>query len=178
MKSCIRRGLPEEKLIPLGIPVSRLCTREISKEDARKKLGLCTEKKYILVAGGSMGAGDMKKLVECLLKSTTGEELIIVCGNNQKVEARLKKSFGGEKRATVLGFTTQMSLYMKACDVLFTKPGGLTSTEGAVAEIPMVHTEPIPGCETAQPEIFWKAWDEHFGKNHKRAGTGWITSAL
>ena len=117
MKSCIRRGLPEEKLIPLGIPVSRLCTREISKEDARKKLGLCTEKKYILVAGGSMGAGDMKKLVECLLKSTTGEELIIVCGNNQKVEARLKKSFGGEKRATILGFTTQMSLYMKACDV-------------------------------------------------------------
>ena len=57
----------------------------------------------------------MKKLVECLLKSTTREELIIVCGNNQKVEARLKKSFGSEKRATVLGFTTQMSLYMKAC---------------------------------------------------------------
>lgn len=167
MKSCIRRGLPEEKLIPLGIPVSRLCTREISKEDARKKLGLCTEKKYILVAGGSMGAGDMKKLVECLLKSTTGEELIIVCGNNQKVEARLKKSFGGEKRATVLGFTTQMSLYMKACDVLFTKPGGLTSTEGAVAEIPMVHTEPIPGCETANRKFFGRLGMSISGKTIK-----------
>ena len=47
-----------------------------------------------------------------------------------------------------------MNLYMKACDVLFTKPGGLTSTEGAVVGIPMVHTEPIPGCETANRKFF------------------------
>ena len=49
-----------------------------------------------------------------------------------------------------------MNLYMKACDVLFTKPGGLTSTEGAVAGIPMVHTDPIPGCETANRKFFGK----------------------
>lgn len=40
----VKRGLPKEKLIPLGIPVSRICRREISKEDAREKLGLSTEK--------------------------------------------------------------------------------------------------------------------------------------
>ncbi|MDD5803623.1 MGDG synthase family glycosyltransferase [Blautia sp. HCP3S3_H10_1] len=156
IKPCVRRGLPKEKLVPLGIPVSRICRREISKEAAREKLSLSPVKKYILVAGGSMGAGDMKKMVECLLKATKEEELIIICGSNTKVENQLKKAFGSEKRARILGFTTQMNLYMKACDVLFTKPGGLTSTEGAVAGIPMVHTDPIPGCETANRKFFGK----------------------
>ncbi len=38
---------------------------------------------------------------------------------------------------------------MDACDVIYTKPGGLTSTESLVKNIPIVHTAPIPGCETA-----------------------------
>ena len=156
IKPCVRRGLPEEKLIPLGIPVSQMCKRKISREAAREKLGLSLEKKYILVAGGSMGAGDMKKLVEQLLEYSVSEELIVVCGSNAKMENQLKKLFTGKERLTILGYTTQMTLYMKACDVLFTKPGGLTSTEGAAVGVPMVHTDPIPGCETANRKFFCK----------------------
>lgn len=43
---------------------------------------------------------------------------------------------------------------MQAADVLFTKPGGLTSTEAATAGCPMVHINPIPGCETANMNYF------------------------
>ena len=57
-------------------------------------------------------------------------------GNNQKTMSRLKKAFGNEKRIKILGYTTQMTLYMKACDVLLQSHGGLTSTEGAVAGNP------------------------------------------
>lgn len=45
---------------------------------------------------------------------------------------------------------------MDACDVIFTKPGGLTSTEALVKRIPIVHTAPIPGCETANRNFFVK----------------------
>ena len=45
---------------------------------------------------------------------------------------------------------------MKACDIIYTKPGGLTSTEAAVSGIPIVHTAPIPGCETANRKFFEK----------------------
>ena len=103
-----------------------------------------------------MGAGDMKKLVEQLLEYSVSEELIVVCGSNAKMENQLKKLFTGKERLTILGYTTQMTLYMKACDVLFTKPGGLTSTEGAAVGLPMVHTDPIPGCETANRKFFCK----------------------
>ena len=47
-----------------------------------------------------------------------------------------------------MGYTDHIAAYMDASDVLFTKPGGLTSTEAAVKGIPIVHTNPIPGCET------------------------------
>ena len=58
-----------------------------------------------------------------------------------------------------------MPLYLKACDVIFTKPGGLTSTEAAVSGIPIVHIRPIPGCETEKQEIFPDAWNERFRKD-------------
>ena len=37
------------------------------------------------------------------------------------------------------------------------KPGGLTSTEAAVTGVPMIHTAPIPGCETVNRKFFMKA---------------------
>ena len=43
---------------------------------------------------------------------------------------------------------------MDACDVIYTKPGGLTSTEALVKNIPIVHTAPIPGCEAANVAFF------------------------
>ena len=46
--------------------------------------------------------------------------------------------------------------YLQAVDVILTKPGGLTSTEAAAAELPMVHTSPIPGCETVNRKYFGK----------------------
>ena len=43
---------------------------------------------------------------------------------------------------------------MEACDLLYTKPVGITSTEGAVMGVPMVHMKPIPGCETRNRQLF------------------------
>ena len=38
--------------------------------------------------------------------------------------------------------------------MIFTKPGGLSSTEAAVSGIPIIHTNPIPGCENRNLEFF------------------------
>ena len=172
-KSCVKRGIPENKLLPFGIPVSRACRKKIPKEEARKKLGLDPDKKYFLAAGGSMGAGDLDELLKELLLQTEDERIIVICGRNQKAEQKLKKMYSEEERVKVLGFTTQMPLYLKACDVLFTKPGGLTSTEAAVVGVPMIHTNPIPGCETANRKFFVRAgmsWSAATAKGQARKG--------
>lgn len=156
-KSCIKRGIPKEKLRSFGIPVAKNCRREISREAARRKLGLEPEGKYFLAAGGSMGAGDLFELVQRLLEETEEDRILVICGSNRKAEQKLKKQFSEESRVQIHGFTTQMPLYLRACDVLFTKPGGLTSTEAAVVGVPMIHTAPIPGCETVNRKFFCKA---------------------
>ena len=43
---------------------------------------------------------------------------------------------------------------MDCCDVLFSKPGGITSTEALIRNIPLVHTAPIPGLEDKNAQFF------------------------
>lgn len=156
-KGIVRRGLPDEKLLAFGIPVSHACQLNMSKEEARQRLGLDDSKKYLLLAGGSMGASGLVRIAALLLGMLSEEEhLIIICGSNQKVEKHLRGKYENCREVTLVGYTKRMPMYLKACDVVFTKPGGLTSTEAAVVNVPIVHIKPIPGCETENRKFFCK----------------------
>ncbi len=156
-ESFCKRGIPAEKLKPFGIPVRSAFTRTISKTEARKKLGLPLHEVCYLVMGGSMGAGKVKQIVTDLAKHRQeNEQIIVICGNNAALEKSLQNRYGDTTDISILGATRQMALYMYACDLLYSKPGGLTSTEAAVVGIPLVHTAPIPGCETINRAFFQK----------------------
>ena len=102
-----------------------------------------------------MGFGKIPFFVAELLKTLSPDEyIIVICGNNKRLRKILQKSFHNYDNIRILGYTEHISAYMDASDVLFTKPGGLTSTEAAVKEIPIVHTRPIPGCETKNLDFF------------------------
>lgn len=148
------RGLPEERLYPLGIPVAAGFCGGISREKAREKLGLCREKRYILISGGSIGASTLKETVKRLLKLTAGTQirLIVVCGSNTALRRRLEKSFGNE--ADIIGSTDRMALYLRACDLFITKPGGLSTTEAASMGVSLALLPPIPGCESHNMRFF------------------------
>lgn len=149
------RGLPGEKLYPLGIPVHRCFSQKETRQDACKRLGLDPDKRYILAAGGSMGGGKIKKVIQLLAGEAAGRkdtELIVVCGSNKRMYEELKA--GALSDTKVIGFTSDMSEYMKAADLFITKPGGLSSTEAAVSGIPMIHVAAIPGCETYNARFF------------------------
>lgn len=157
LDTCEKRGIPREKLLPLGIPVSRRFRMKADKEKAREYLGFPKDRKIFLLMGGSMGAGDLEKLTEKLWKEIGGlEGIAVICGSNKKIFQKLKKKYEGERYIFIVGKTRRMELYMKACDIIYTKPGGLTSTEAAVSRIPIVHTAPIPGCESANRRFFLK----------------------
>lgn len=150
-------GVPKERLYPLGIPVSAKFCASVTREEAREKLGLVKTGRLFLIIGGSMGAGNMKKLTDEVAKRLEPEDnVLVICGNNKKLRQKLRRVYRLMPQIRIIGRTERMAWYMKAADAVFTKPGGLTSTEAAAAEAPLVHTAPIPGCETRNREYFVK----------------------
>ena len=151
----INRGIPKEKIYPFGIPTHSTFAVSEAREEAKRRLGLDADKKYILITGGSMGGGRMDKAI-VKLRSHFAEkkdvELIIVCGSNQGLYDKLNAQ--ADPGIKVIGYTDDMASFMKASNLFITKPGGLSSTEAAVCGIPVLHTSPIPGCESYNSRYF------------------------
>lgn len=147
------RGIPHKKIFPLGIPVRADFTIQISKKEARKMLGLAENKKYLLISGGSIGAGKLKKTIGFLYKQCNDDiRLIVICGNNTRLYNSLVEKYGNAM--DIIQNTEKMAIYLRASDLYFSKPGGLSSTEAAVMGVPLVHLPPIPGCETKNVHFF------------------------
>ena len=151
------KGIPREKILAYGIPVSMAFTEAVSRVESRETPGWSGNGKYILLSGGSMGAGQIMEAVAVLkefLDANQEYQLTIICGSNQKLYERITEQYSGEERIHILGYTDKMAVYLKAADVFITKPGGLSSTEAAVCGIPLIHLSPIPGCETSNAQYF------------------------
>ena len=153
----VRKGVKKQKLRAFGIPVDEtFCSKE-TKQQAREKLGMSEDGIYYLVAGGSIGAGKIQQLLDLMREALEEvEQAVVICGRNKKLEKKLRKRYAGYKNISIIGSTDQMATYMRACDVLYSKPGGLSSTEAAVIGMPLIHLTPIPGCETRNRIFFRK----------------------
>ncbi len=152
-----KRGIPEEKIMPLGIPVRDEFFNEKERDRALKKLHLPSDKRYFLLSGGSIGAGKIASSIRCLrqyLKENRDYRLVVICGNNLRLYRRLRKKYQSDEQLLILQSTPHIADYMKACDAFLSKPGGLSSTEAAVLKIPLIHISPIPGCEKKNAVFF------------------------
>ncbi len=159
----VEKGVPREKVFPLGIPVDeeRYGVR-MDKEKARSLV--CSEfgwartpenAGWFLIMGGSMGFGNMGGLISSLLQRCGEDDRVIcICGRNEEQRTKLSAEFGNDGRFLATGFTDKVPELMDASDVLFSKPGGITGTEAVLKNIPLVHTAPIPGLETYNARFF------------------------
>lgn len=150
-------GIAPEKVIPIGIPVRQGFREEMSREKALERLGFDPQKHYILMAGGSIGAGKIVEAIHILhgyLQEHRDAVLIVVCGSNQKLYEQVRSQYKDEPQILLLKNTECMAEYLRACDFYISKPGGISSTEAAVANVPLIHISPIPGCETKNERFF------------------------
>ncbi len=149
------RGIPAEKLVPLGIPTKAAFCDPAPRREAKRKLHLPEDKPLYLIMSGSMGFGKIHLFAYELVRHLkVGEQVVIICGNNKKLRNTLKRQFRRTPGVHIIGYTNHVEDFMAACDVIYTKPGGLTSTEALNCNVPIVHTAPIPGCETRNREFF------------------------
>ena len=156
-KELIKKKINKSKIFSTGIPITNKFITKISKSEARKKLKLSLEDKLVLIMTGGVGCGDVVEILNALLINLdNNEKIVVLVGKNNELKNKIKNLFHKNKRIIIIPFTKKVNLYMDACDLLLTKPGGLSSTEAAVKNIPFIHTMPIPGCETKNAIFFAK----------------------
>lgn len=149
----IQAGLPEERLIPSGIPVRQDFYRREDKSRARALLGLPETGIISILMCGSMGCGPMRKIAKDLVEKMPKDATVVaICGKNEKLYESLADIQGPKMR--VLGYTKDISTYMDAANMIVTKPGGLSSTEAANKHLPMVFINAVGGCEGKNFDFF------------------------
>ena len=87
----------------------------------------------------------------------------------KKFNEEINEKYSRQKNVMAIGYTDKVHLYMKASNIIVTKPGGLTSTEAMVCNIPIILSSPIPGVETENYEILTSLGVAIGGKDTLRA---------
>jgi len=159
---------PGKNYVATGIPVSEDKWTKENKQDARAALELPPDCPIAMIMTGSMGFGDIESLISDMKHIMPKNTLILaLCGNNRKLKDSLSEKFSSLPNLRILGYTDQVSKYMDASDILISKPGGLSTTEAAVKEIPLVHISPIPGWEEDNVAFFTRLGLSCSGDNVK-----------
>ena len=150
------KGIPEKKLLPLEIPTAKTYRQTYNKKDYKEKLKFDVNEKYVLILTGSMGFGNVTDMIKKLHGNMKQVNFIVSCGHNEALFNTLKEEYKNTKNIIILPYTDKISNYMKASDIILSKPGGLTTTEIATLRKPFIHTMPIPGCENYNANFFDK----------------------
>lgn len=144
----INKGVPVDKIKALGIPFDPKFNEAVSRKDVMSKYNLNEGFPTILIMGGGQGLGPIKTIVSSLEKVVNNFQEIIVCGTNKRLYKTLKKKIKKyNKKIQLVGYADNMNELMSICDIIITKPGGVTTSEALAKKIPMIIVQPIPGQE-------------------------------
>ena len=141
-------GVPKGKIIVSGMPVSQAFYKSTDKAIAKTRYGIDPNHTHLLVMCGSMGCGPLKKLTELLsVRIRDNCEISIICGTNENLFDKLSQHYSDKRNIHIHGFVDNISSLMDSADLYLTKPGGLSSSEGATKNLPMVFINAVAGCE-------------------------------
>lgn len=177
----VEEGIPGKKIKPFGIPVEKSFMNSRPRKEVLSEMGLDPQKKTILLMGGSFGAGNIKGTLDELYEIDRDFQIIVIVGRNESLKSDLEEKvysyenpylpFSYENKLEddlnlrmkdkkkvskikILGFTDAMNDILSSVDILVTKPGGLTTTEALLKEVPMVIPFFIPGQEAENLDFF------------------------
>jgi processive 1,2-diacylglycerol beta-glucosyltransferase len=109
-----------------------------SPQEARRSLGLPLEGRMVVVSGGGWGVGDVEGAVCEFIRVPEASSIVCLAGRNEQLATKLQRTFAGEPRVHVYGFTDRMPELLAAADVLVHSTGGVTCLEAMAAGTPVV----------------------------------------
>lgn len=150
----VKKGIPDRLIFSTGIPVSQKFTHHTDKGAAREHLNIPKSTAMFLIMGGGVGCGNILELCDELIRYDGDYNAYILTGHNNELKEAIHERFRNYPSIHAVSFTREVNFYMNAADVMISKPGGLTSTEAAVANVPLVHILAYTGCEAKNIAFF------------------------
>ena len=138
----------KNNLVTVGNPLPE-AFKNITREQARKRLGLSSNDFFILSVGGSIGAEKINQSIISLMNNYSTKKSNVkhlhATGKRyfEKIKSEnslLTKGYNGCK---IIPFITDMPLYMKAADTVISRCGAMTLSEIAECEtVPILIPSP------------------------------------
>lgn len=147
--SLIHNGIAARKIHVTGIPVRPDFLKKHNKAAILKEFDLTDDKPIFLVfGGGAYGMSDASLLFKSILDIKQDIQIVAISGKSEKTMESFKRlALESDKKVVILGFTNKVPELMSIADYVISKPGGLTTTEILVSNVPFIIFNPVPGQE-------------------------------
>lgn len=142
----LERFFPKEKIVLTGNPVRQdLIDIDSKREDAIAFYGLDSNKKTLLVLGGSLGARRVNQLIEKELQSILSQDVQIIwqCG---KLYFEDYKKYN-QQNVRVVDFIERMDFVYASADVIISRAGASSVSELCIVGKPVIF---IPSPNVAE----------------------------
>jgi len=147
-------GIPPERIHNFGIPVLPVFSQKKGRPALKKELGLVPVLPAVLLLSGGFGINLIERIVADLGRVKKKFQLVAITGNNRKMLQKLQALAPLMPfHLLPVGYTDRMDQYMAACDLVISKPGGLTTAEAMSMGLPMIVINPIPGQEDMNSDM-------------------------
>ena len=155
----IARGVDAARVAASGIPVRpEFAQRPPSIDALRERLNLPRDRRVVLMMGGGLGIAPLERMMRRLEAVPVPIAAVVMTGRSARSERRVLAAAGNVSYPVrALRFVDNVYDYMHACDVLVTKPGGLSAAEALVAGIPTILCKPLPGQEERNARVLTEA---------------------
>jgi len=159
------RGVVPDRVVVTGIPIARAFERKVDGVVTLTALALAPEGPTALIFGGGGGMGPLKEFAEAALERSSWQ-VVLVCGQNERLrKALVPLAQAHPARLRVLGYRTDITALMQACDVVVTKAGALSLTEALYSGARVVIMPGLPGQERVNAQFMEaKGWADSCGR--------------
>ena len=153
----IDNGVERQKIYSFGIPIDDEFYKKGEKSELLYSIGFDKDKKTILMMAGSFGVTNVLGIYKDIMEIGGDFQVIIITGKNKRLYEKFEQCIkDSNKKTELIYFTEHVAKYMQCCDIIITKPGGLTVTEALACNVPLVIFDAIPGQEEENADFLIK----------------------
>lgn len=138
----MERFFPAEKIIKTGNPVRQtLLDNKITKEEARKTMGLAPSRKTILLVGGSLGARTVNESVMAHLDTIRNSDIQFIWQTGKYYSDEIARRLSQEEACpnlTVTDFISDMAVAYSAADLVVSRAGASSISEFCLIGKPVI----------------------------------------